>query len=50
MTDEITSLIAPHRYRLKERHSNVTVEILECEDCGEVSIGWYRQEDTTDDV
>ena len=36
----------PHAYRLKQKLKNVTVEILECSECGDVSIGWYRQEDT----
>ena len=38
--------VEPHAYRLKQKLKNVTVEILECSECGDVSIGWYRQEDT----
>ena len=37
--------LSPHAFRVTEKLKNVTVEILECE-CGEISIGWYRQEDT----
>lgn len=35
----------PNIYHLKQKLRNVTVEILES-DSGEISIGWYRQEDT----
>lgn len=38
-----------HRFREIETVENATVEILECEDCGEVSIGWYRNEVTKDE-
>ena len=38
--------LSPHVYRLTERLRNVTVEILTCEECGDVSIAWYRQNDT----
>ncbi len=38
--------LVPHRFVLAEKYKNVTVEILRCEECGEVSIGWYRQENT----
>jgi hypothetical protein len=31
---------------LEKKFKNVTVEILKCEVCGEVSIGWYRQDNT----
>ncbi|MBO5969969.1 MAG: hypothetical protein J6S14_15885 [Clostridia bacterium] len=33
-------------YQLKQKLRNVTVEILECPVCGDVSIGWYRQDNT----
>ena len=36
----------PCVYELKEIHHNVTVEILQCKECGHISIGWYAQEDT----
>lgn len=39
----------PCTYVLKEVHRNVTVEILQCRECGHVSIGWYPQEDTEDE-
>lgn len=29
-------------YVEKETHDNVFVQILECEDCGKVHIGWSR--------
>lgn len=38
--------LSPHVYRLTERLRNVTVEILTCEECGDVSVAWYRQADT----
>lgn len=37
---------SPHAFELDGRYKNVTVEILRCKNCGEVSIGWYRQDDT----
>ena len=40
--------LSPHNYTLTEKLRNVTIEILKCEDCGDVSIGWYRQENTED--
>lgn len=39
----------PHTYRLVERHSNVTVEVLEDEN-GNTSVGWYRQRNTKDEL
>lgn len=38
--------LSPHRFVLEKRLKNVTIEILRCKECGEVSIGWYRQDDT----
>lgn len=38
--------MSPHAFKLKQKLKNVTIEILECSECGEISIGWYRQEDT----
>ena len=38
--------LSPHIFEQKQLLHNVTVEVLECKNCGEVSIGWYRQEDT----
>lgn len=35
-----------HIYELSEKYKNVTIEILKCKECGEISIGWYRQSDT----
>ena len=40
--------LSPHPFRLAQRLKNVTVEILECPECGEISVGWIRQEDTED--
>ena len=40
--------LSPHKFVLEQRLRNVTIEILCCQECGEVSIGWYRQEDTED--
>lgn len=36
----------PHDYELSEKYENVTIEILKCKSCGEISIGWYRQPNT----
>ena len=38
----------PCHFKLCEIHKNVTVEILRCPKCGEVSIGWKRQENIED--
>ena len=38
--------VSPHLYKTKEIHRNVTVEVSQCTVCGDISIGWYRQEDT----
>lgn len=37
-------------YALKELHRNVTVENLQCKTCGHVTIGWYAQENTEDQI
>ena len=45
--------LSPHAYKLTQKLRNVTVEVLTCEKCGDVSIAGYRQDDTeevTDDV
>lgn len=34
------------KYELSEKYKNVTVEILKCPVCGNVSIGWYKQDNT----
>ena len=33
-----------HNYIEKQVEKNVTVQVLECADCGDISIGWYREE------
>lgn len=33
-------------YEISELYRNVTVEILKCKKCGNVSIGWYKQPNT----
>ena len=38
--------LSPHTYKLTQKLRNVTVEILTCETCGDVSIAWCRQDDT----
>lgn len=38
--------LSPHRFQEEMKLKNVTVQILRCKDCGEVSIGWYRQDNT----
>ena len=40
------AVLDPCRYELSEKYRNVTVEILKCPVCGNVSIGWYKQENT----
>ena len=36
----------PCQYELTEKYKNVTVEILTCPKCGDVSVGWYKQDNT----
>ena len=38
--------LSPHAYKLTQKLRNVTVEVLTCETCGDVSVAWYRQDDT----
>lgn len=38
--------LSPHKYVKTSELQNVTVEILECENCGDVSVGWKMQENT----
>lgn len=38
--------LSPHIYEQTQLLHNVTVEVLKCKKCGEVSIGWYRQDNT----
>ena len=33
-----------HNYIEKQVEKNATVQVLECADCGDISIGWYREE------
>lgn len=40
--------LEPCQFKLHEIHKNVTVEILRCPKCGELSIGWKRQDNTED--
>ena len=40
--------VSPCKYELVGKYKNVTVDILKCSVCGDVSIGWYRQDDTED--
>ena len=39
-----TSKACEHNYVEKQVEKGVTVQVLECADCGDVSIGWYREE------
>lgn len=36
------SNVDPCCFELYKRLKNVTIEILQCPECGKVSIGWYR--------
>lgn len=38
--------VSPHRFEEIGVYKNVTVQILRCPHCGEISIGWIRQPDT----
>ena len=38
--------LSRHRYELEGEYRNVTVQVLRCKDCGELSIGWIRQDNT----
>lgn len=38
--------LSPHRYQEKQVIHNATVQILECEECGKVSVAWSRQKDS----
>ena len=38
----------PCIYREILRLRNVTVQILKCEKCGHITVGWFRQENTED--
>ena len=40
--------LSPHRFEVHQKLKNVTVEILKCTECGEISIGWIPQADTED--
>ena len=40
--------VDPCKFELYEIYENVTVEILRCPVCGEISIGWKRQDNTED--
>jgi len=42
--------LSPHQFVEKEIHRNVTVQILQCKKCGEISIAWSRQENTEDEI
>ena len=35
--------IMGHSYIEKEVHNNVNCQILECEDCGHISVSWSRE-------
>jgi len=38
----------PCVYELAERHTNVTVEVWRCKNCGHISIEWLRTPQTED--
>lgn len=38
----------PCIYELTEVHKNVTVEVMKCSVCGNVTFGWRRQNNTVD--
>ncbi len=38
--------VSPHCFEEIGVYKNVTVQILRCPHCGEISVGWIRQPDT----
>lgn len=40
----------PCVYELAERHTNVTVEIWRCKNCGDISVEWHRTPKTEDEI
>ena len=40
--------LVPCHFNLMQVFRNVTVEVWQCPDCGNVDITWRRQEDTED--
>lgn len=42
--------LSPHNFVLAERHKNVNIEILQCKNCGEISIAWTRTPYTEDEI
>ena len=42
--------VDPCVYEEIEVHSNVTVEVWRCKNCGHIEIVWRRQEDTIDEL
>ena len=42
----ISKDVANHKFEEVGVYKNVTVQVLRCPHCGEVSIGWIRQPDT----
>ena len=45
--DGVNELV-PCIYKDIEMHTNVTVVVSRCKNCGNVEISWHRQEDTID--
>lgn len=48
--DGVHELESPCIYDVVERWSNVTVEVLRCRNCGDVTVQWIRQDDTYDSM
>lgn len=40
--------LSPHNFVTVQILKNVTIEVVRCTVCGEISTAWYRQEDTED--
>lgn len=38
--------VLPHKFEEVGIYKNVTVQVLRCPHCGEVSVGWISQSDT----
>lgn len=42
----ISKDVSPHQFKEIGVYKNVTVQILQCPHCGEISVGWMKQPNT----
>ena len=45
-TELVPQNVSQHQFEEVGVYKNVTVQVLRCPHCGEVSIGWMKQPDT----